>query len=281
MKDSKTLRIFKSNPDAGIWILQSTRDKSKFIVNNIDTFIPDGKGPESKIKFKTHSGVVDSLIITSHSTKFDASKENDKHNINVLINHPRVRLLDEDPNIWDQMVRDGYKIPNPEWVLKSVDLEQEEEYDNEVELLSVRFWLMNKDEPISLKKAVYLASLLGVQYYRESRDYKGKNELLLKKIVTNIDKKIQSDKEALKKIIKFKDDVNAIERMYYIEEFILSGFIKYEGTVYYMGSVPLGIDKESINNYFDHNIETFNTLKRKIAEQKKGSNFEEVVKNES
>lgn len=280
MENSKTLRIFKKNPNTGIWILESTRDKSKFIVNNIDAFIPEGKGPESKIKFKTHSGVVDSLIITSYSTKFDASKENDKHNINVLINHPRVRLLDEDPNVWEEMVSSRYKVPNPEWVLKSVDLEEDEKYEEELELISVRFWLMNKENPISLKKAVYLASMLGVQYYRESRDYQGKPETLRNRIVKNIDNEIQRNKKSLEKVLKFKDDIDAIERMYFIEEFIQSGLIKFEGTVYYLGNLPLGVDKEAINTYLDHNIETYNTLKRKIVEQKKGTNFEEVVKSE-
>lgn len=280
MNNSKTLRIFKKNPNTGIWILESTRDKSKFIVNNIDAFIPEGKGPESKIKFKTHSGVVDSLIITSYSTKFDASKENDRHNINVLINHPRVRLLDEDPNVWEEMVSSRHKVPNPEWVLKSVDLEEDEKYEEELELISVRFWLMNKKNPISLKKAVYLASMLGVQYYRESRDYNGKPETLRNRIVKNIDNEIQRNKSSLEKVIKFKDDIDAIERMYFIEEFIQSGLIKYEGTVYYLGNLPLGVDKEAINTYLDHNIETYNTLKRKIVEQKKGTNFEEVVKSE-
>lgn len=280
MENSKTLRIFKKNPNTGIWILESTRDKSKFIVNNIDAFIPEGKGPESKIKFKTHSGVVDSLIITTYSTKFDASKENDKHNINVLINHPRVRLLDEDPNVWEEMVSSRYKVPNPEWVLKSVDLEEDEKYQEELELLSVRFWLMNKENPISLKKAVYLASMLGVQYYRESRDYQGKPETLRNRIVKNIDNEVQRNKKSLEKVIKFKDDIDAIERMYFIEEFIQSGLINYEGTVYYLGNLPLGVDKEAINTYLDHNIETYNTLKRKIVEQKKGTNFEEVVKSE-
>lgn len=280
MENSKTLRIFKKNPNTGIWILESTRDRNKFIVNNIDAFIPEGKGPESKIKFKTHSGVVDSLIITTYSTKFDASKENDKHNINVLINHPRVRLLDEDPNVWEEMVSSRYKVPNPEWVLKSVDLEEDEKYQEELELLSVRFWLMNKENPISLKKAVYLASMLGVQYYRESRDYQGKPETLRNRIVKNIDNEIQRNKKSLEKVLKFKDDIDAIERMYFIEEFIQSGLIKFEGTVYYLGNLPLGVDKEAINTYLDHNIETYNTLKRKIVEQKKGTNFEEVVKSE-
>lgn len=266
--------VIRRNKEAGPtkWLLEVNKDPKKFLVTNLSAFIPYGKGPDAKMLFNGTSGLVDTLFISKHKTVLNAAMNDiDRKNIDVLIQHPDVKLPDLPKEEWDNLVHNRLKKANPGFILKNLDWQEDEEYENDVRLISLRYWLVQTEDPISLKRAIFLASYLGVNYFEESRYYDHTPEVLRKKIIKNIDKKIARSSSALEKLIKVKDDTERIEKFFFIRKLIEKGVITFSGQLYYLGKLPIGPDEESLLHYFDQNIESFNAYKKEIIEEKKGT----------
>ena len=133
---------------------------------------------------------------------------------------------------------------------------------------------MNDEDPISLKKAVFFCSYLGLPY---STEMKNKNlDVVRKKLLQKIDMNIMHNKESLAKLVKMKDQERKLETYYFINLMKEKGLISFRGNLYFYGDHPIGQTDDSVFRYFEGNPEVF----EKSKEDLKGFlNFEEKTLN--
>ena len=263
------------------WVLISKRPIK---VTNIRSFVPKGKGPESMLKFRTEAGETTDLFISRMETIFNGSvSENDRHNIEVLLQHYDVEiesLSDEDKK---NLVRKGIKKASPKWLLRNVDQEQVKEYENNLSLLKIRYWLMDDENPLSTKKVIFLCTALGIAY-RDlvERNYNDENKFRTQ-LLMRIDKQIVRSKDALKTLGKFKDQNDMLEQLFYIRKMMERKIIEIKGNLYFVGETPVGEDENSVIRYFNTNQKTFEALKDKLrsGNDLDESMIEQIIKKDS
>lgn len=252
---------------ASIWVLTSRRPKEKFQGSNIDAPIPYGKGPESRRKFRTISGEVDSLMLFQHSTVLRGDRnENDKHNIDVLVSHEDVFLPDLSNEEWNSLVNSNQKRPNPRWELKNLDREEDKIFDDEQTLLELRFWLRDPANPISLEKSIFIASYLGIPYKTENDKYAHKPSILQRKLIQKIDTAIANSKSAYKTLLSIKDKDVEIEIRFFVERMKEFGMINFNNSIYFIGEVPIGPSDDSIFRYFNDKPVIFQKHKESVLD---------------
>ena len=238
----------------GRFKLDVNRDKNKFAITNINSFVPKGKTAQDRMKFLTPSGAVDALIIHKISTTFKPdSSEIDKHNIEVLIQHHDVMLAGMTQKEYAELVRLGYKKSNPKFTLTNLDRVETESFDNEVELIQARALLYSAEKPISKERLVWLSSNFGIPYRSQITDEK-RYKIQLSK---GIDAFIQRSKENRNAFLKAMKDIRTTEMIFYINELKNLEVIVDIGGLYKVGDRPIGATDDHIINFYDENNELF------------------------
>ena len=97
----------------GTFILKVNRDPQKFTLTNINSYVPQGKTVGDRKRFMSTQGEVDTLFIDKISTTFKPDEnQNDRHNIEVLIQHFDVFIPGIPEKEWKELVRLNIKKAN-------------------------------------------------------------------------------------------------------------------------------------------------------------------------
>ena len=233
--------------------------KSK--LTNIDSFVPIGKKQEDRLRFLSENGEIDTLFIGAPIVIFKPDEsEIDRHNVKVLIQHFDVFLPDVPEAEWQKMVQKKIKKSNPKFSLVNVDKKNIEKFENEQILVKTRASLYN--DSMTLERLKWLCSVLGVGYRSSTTD----TERLKVEYITKLDKFLQYSKENIAKFNEFVNNIKRTEGLYYINLFMEKGLVKEFGSIYKVGDVPVGSNKDEVIQYFQENIELFQNYKKLALE---------------
>lgn len=251
----------------GRFSLEVLRDKEKFRLTNINSFVPQGKTIEEKVNFKNSSGLIDYVMIDKLVSFFEPEKsETDYHNICVLIQHPDVRIAHMSEEEHRALVKKGLKKSNPGFKLTNIDYFEDIKHQKSVNLLKARNKIYT-DEKLTKKVLIYICSNLGIPYRTEITNEKNLITFLQKQI----DKFIQRKEENIVEFEKILNNINYAEKIYYINELIALEVIKDIGGIYKVKDIPVGPDIKSIISYFDSNPESYVIYKKMIIERDQNS----------
>lgn len=236
-------------------------DPKKFRMTNIMSFIPAGKTLQDKILFLSQAGSIESLFIEKVLTRFNPDKSNiDLHNVNVLVQHPNVRIGGMSDEEHTKLVREGYKLSNPKFIITNLDKVDDENHVTEVQLIKLRYRLYDDKNPLSKEQLIWLASNFGIGYRTEIQDETRYKEYLQKQI----DKALQRSSENRKAFIEALDNMKLSEMKYYINEFLIEGILNESSNLYKLGNKPIGVNINSVIQYFDNNPSDFQMYKEEI-----------------
>lgn len=245
------------------------KDPKKFKMTNINSFIPKGKTINEKVNFKTESGEVETLLIAKMKTYYDPDiSEIARHNVRVLIEHPQVYIDGTPTKQWDALVAARLKAPKSNFVLKNIDKELLDEYDNENELIEARAVLRSTKNPLSTEKLIWLCSNFGLSYRSQVTDSKRYRAGLIKtldKFIQNMTTIIKGQKN-LERFITAIENIKQTEMVYYVNEFIRLEFVNDFGGIYRVGDRPVGPTIESLIDWYSENPEIFNGHKKQVLE---------------
>jgi hypothetical protein len=261
---SKTIKLGNNDVTTiGRFILTVNRDKGKFAMTNINSFVPYGKKANDRMKFMTLAGEVDSLMITRISTSYKPDEDLVAlHNIEVLIQHPDVMIAGLSKEEYQKLIKLNLKKPNPKFILTNIDRVETEVFDNETELIAARGILYSMDKPLSKQRLVWLSSSLGLSYRNNITDEKRYKIYLTK----NIDTFIQKKKANRDKFLELVKDVNRTEIIFYINELKNLGIITDIGGIWKVGDRPIGATVDHIINYFNENQEQYIQHQHQVQE---------------
>lgn len=266
---NKTVTIGKKNVSViGTFQLKVKLHEKRFRMTNINSFVPQGKGIEDKLYFRTADGPVGALIISKLITVFKPdTNQIDLHNINVLIQHKDVMIGGMSNDEHMELVRLGLKRSNPKFELINIDKVDDEQFEEEINLVQVRAKLLDPKNPLSKEKLVFIASNFGIPYKNNFTDEKKLVRFLLKRI----DSFIKGNKEHRDSFMQMLDNMKLTELKYYINEFMELGLVTYIGGIYKVKEIPIGANKEKLYEYFDNNPQDFNILKEAVIRANEGA----------
>ena len=238
----------------GRFKLDVLKDKKKFSLTNINSFVPVGKTAKDRVRFKTESGEVESLFIDRHSVLFDPTKDVDRHNIMVFIQHPAVMLGGVGgQEEHDKLVKRGLKNPKPDFMITNVDKARNEKRRKEISILKIRSKLYNDDAPLSIEKLVWICSNFGIPYKSEITDRQRYKDTLLEKI----DNYISSSEENAKKFNEAISKIKLTEMKFYINELLNAEIIENFGGIYKIEDRPIGGSIEHVIQFYEQNNDIF------------------------
>ena len=241
--------------------LSDKNSMKKTKLTNIDSFVPIGKTQADRLRFLSESGEVDTLFIGKPIVILDPDKSViDKHNVKVLIQHFDVFLPDVPEAEWKKMVDKKIKKSNPKFTLINVDKKKTEAFENEQNLIKTRATLYQ--DTMSLERLKWLCSTLGIGYRSATVD----PERLKIEYISKLDKYLQSSKENIKKFNEYVANIKRTESLYFINLFMEKGLVKEFGSIYKVGDVPVGSNKDEVIQYFQENIELFQNYQKLALE---------------
>lgn len=241
--------------------LSNKNSIKKTKLTNIDSFVPVGKTQQDRLRFLSENGEVDTLFIGKPIVIFNPdSSVIDKHNVKVLIQHFDVFLPDIPEAEWKKMVEKKIKKSNPKFTLVNVDKKNIEKFQTEQNLIKTRSMLYN--ENMTLERLKWLCSSLGVGYRSATTD----TERLKIEYITKLDKFLQTSKENITRFVDFVNNIKRTEGLYYINLFMEKNLVKEFGSIYKVGDVPVGSNKDEVIQYFQENIELFQNYKKLALE---------------
>jgi hypothetical protein len=230
------------------------RDAKKFTLTNINAFVPFGKGPESKMLFKTEAGDVDSLLISKVSVGLRPDESVlDHHNVQVFIQHPDVRIGGMSDADHKKLVDLRIKSPKSKFMITNMDKVQTDNYDVKIKLIEARAVLFSTEKSISKEKLIWLCSSFGIVYRNNILDEK-RYKIILKE---SIDMFIQREVKNIKLFTDAINNINETEMKFYIRELINMERIVDIGGIYKIGDRPVGASIDHIINYYDENKELY------------------------
>lgn len=244
----------RSIPVEGRFKLDVLRDVKKFSLTNISSFVPVGKTAKDRIRFKSTSGEVESIFINRHTLLFDPTKELDRHNIQVLIQHPRVMIGGiGGQEEHEKLVKRGLKNPKPDFVITNVDRAENESRKREISLIKTRAMLYDDEKPLTLEKLIWICSNFGIPYRSEIQDKRRYKDFLTDKI----DKYITSGEEAADKFREVLKKMKLTEITFYINELLNMEVITNFGGIYKIEDRPIGSSVEHLIQFYEQNQDIY------------------------
>jgi len=153
-------------------------------------------------------------------------------------------------------------------ILKKIDKELLDEYDNENELIEARAVLRSTKTPISTEKLIWLCSNFSLGYrsnITEPKRYRASLIRILDRFIQDMTTLIGGQKN-LERFIAAIENIKHTEMVYYINEFIRFEFIVDFGGIYKVGERPVGPTIESLIDWYSDNPEIFNGHKKQVLE---------------
>jgi hypothetical protein len=266
---SKNIKLGQTSVGlAGRFRLDVNRDPKKFHITNINSFVPYGKGPESRMKFMTQSGAVDSLIISQISTAFKPDDNDiDNHNIQLLIQHPDVMIKGLSDAEYKELVRLNLKKHNPKFTLTNIDRVETDSYDREVKLIQARAILYSLEKPISKERLVWLCSNFGIPYRSQTTN----PERYKIELTKAIDKFIQRSETNIEVFVTAIKEIKITEIKFYINELKNLGRITDIGGIFKVGERPVGATDEHIINFYEGNQELYLQHQKEVKDALAGT----------
>lgn len=252
----------------GRFQLKVNRDPKRFRITNINSFVPFGKGPDDRMKFRTQSGLVESLVIDKLIVTFspDNGNELDLHNVNTLIQHPDVRLDGMSDEEHKSLVQKNLKKSNPKFILTNIDKIEDESFEKQVKLINLRSQLFSDSNPLTKEMLVYLASNFGIPYKNDISEPERYRRYLLKRI----DSYIQLNEENRTKFKQALENVKMTEMVYYLNEFEELGIVSQMSGIYKIQDKPIGASRGKLIEYFEQNPSDFQAFKEEVIRYNSG-----------
>lgn len=269
MSNSRTINVGSSKVSGnGRFKLVCLKDPSKFVLTNIDSFIPYGKTIDNMVQFYDETGPVKFLLVSRiESILKPDDSDVDAKNVTTLIQHPDVRLLDLSDSEHEELVRLNLKKSNPRFTLINLDKSDQTKYEEEVDMYEISYLITTKKKnALSKKKMMYLASSVGVNIHSEIKDEERYLADLKQKTINHL----RVNKDLRETFMHFYDNLEKAELEFYVNEMMRHGIIKDFGGMLKLEDKPIGYKRSDIMDYFAANEDEFNVLKEKI--QKYNSN---------
>ena len=245
----------------GRFTLRVLKSPKKFRLTNVPAYIPKGKTIADKVTFRTPEGrQVESLIVDRISIPLRPDElEADKHNVDVLIRHPKVKIGGISNEQWRALIDAGLKAAKPEFELTNIDQQNVEQMNEEADLVIVRAMLLNKKNPIGVEKLQWLCTVFGLGYKTNISDPERHRATLVKKL----DKFIQepntrvNGKSNLERFEDAMGDLKRTEAIYYVRELQSMEVITKFGGIYKVAERPVGSSEDSVIDFYNDNPEIF------------------------
>lgn len=245
-------------------------EPKKFHLTNITGYIPKGKSAKEFQHFMSESGPVKEILIHKFITTLSPDeKEIDRHNVNVLINHPNVDISSiVGPEGYQELVTKGFKRGNAKFELINIDKVELDDFHREAELIQARAVLYSRQDPLSLERLKFLCSKFGIPYKTQITDDARLKATMIKKI----DKFIQGSsfepgKKNVDLFIEALQNIGNVEIEYYIKELIEIGIIANFGGIWKIDVRPIGTSISDIVNYYKENTDIFKEHKKIVFEK--------------
>ena len=243
-------------------------DPKKFSLTNINSFVPFGKSIDDKKYFMTASGLVDTLIIDKLIISFNPDKsEVDRHNVEVFLQHPNVRIGGYTEEQHAELVRLRIKNSNPKFTITNIDKVADDKFESTSNLIVARAKLYDKKSPISKEKLIWLASSLGVPYRTEITE----ETQYIKFLIKQLDASIQSSETLREKFETALENITITEFTFYINEMMNIGIIVDYAGIYKIKEQPVGSSLKGIMNFFESNQDVYNEHKKTVIENLQNS----------
>ena len=253
----------------GKFQLEVRKPAKKFALTNIDSYVPQGKKVEDKVKFLTQDGEVETLLIDKLKTNYYPDKsEIDKENVRRMIGHPAVFLDGYPEEVWNELIRKNIKSPKSDFILRNLEKIDDNKFEEKTKLIEAQAILYGTLQPISVEKLKWMCSTFGLTYRQQTSDM---NRYRVQ-LVNSLDAFIQNtkaktnNKTNLERFIDAIKNIEETEVRYYINELISLGMIKDYGGMYKVGDRPVGRNINDIIKYYREQPEVYISHKKEVLE---------------
>ena len=265
MNESKTSVTIggKKIPLHGKFKLSLKRDPNKFHMASIESFIPVGKTINDRVYFYNENGRVNFILLDKMNVFFNPDQnEVDAMNITSLIQHPNVRLEGMSDVEHMALAEKKIKKENPEYTLVNLDKQIMDENNDNVDMIEIQYLIVNRKNPLSKKKLMYITSALNLSIKSQIQDEERYIVHLQNQLIRHL-KGSEIDRE---KFRKYYENIAEAELLYFINEFITLGIIKDFGGMYKIEDRPVGMSVSDIKNWYASNEDMYEKHKLEVQQ---------------